>query len=105
MRRSVREVEQSAGLPLERPAAVLADADACGRVGAVWLPGGRLNPEWSAWLEVVPAADDVARDVRARRHNDRLVALGVFDHETLIATLGARHANNDWLHEAIGHGA
>src|SRR6266581_3564389 len=105
MRTSVRGVEQSAGLPLERPAAVLADADACGRIGAVWLLGGRLDPERRARLEVVLAADDVARDVRARRHDDRLLALGIFDHEALIAAFAARHADNDRLHEAVGHGA
>src|SRR5215475_5354753 len=90
---------------LERPAAVLADADARGRIGAVWLPGGRLDSEHRAWLEIVLAADDVARDVRTRRHDDRLLAIGIFDHEALVTALGARYANDDWLHEAIGHGA
>src|SRR5712691_6029039 len=104
MRTYAREVEP-AGLPLERPAAVLADADACGRIGAVWLPGGRLDPERRARLEVVLAADDVARDVRARRHDDRLLALGIFDHEALNAAFGARRSDNDGLYEAVGHGA
>src|SRR5262245_26856886 len=90
---------------LERPAAVPSNADAHRRVGAIALPGCRLDPERRARFEVVLAAGGVARDVSARRHHDALLAVGILDQEAWIATVGGSRAHDDRLHEAVGHGA
>src|SRR5258708_29705235 len=90
----------------ERPGAVSADVDGCGRIGAVRLLGRRLGPEGRARLEVVLAAERVAHDMGVRRDDDPLLALRVLDHDAWIAPAGERRANrDDRLDETVRHGA
>src|SRR4029453_16968674 len=79
---------------LERPTAVLADADARSRVGTVALLGRALHPERRTGFEIVLAAGHVARDVGARRHHNPLLALGILDQQNGIAAVGSYRTNN-----------